>query len=333
MNRWAGSTAATAARWTASRPPAATTSTSSTRPWSASGRWSRPTTSDARRTVERMQALHGEGHPRGQAPHELDQSQSGLRRGGPRSSSPRRSTTRPKNRFLADFRALPRAASWTGDCTTRWPQTAAEADLAGRARHLPRPGALGLQPGRSGQSPAGRFRPATGDAGPAQTAIVGGPAAKLALARHSAAAPRDPRLKLYVTWQLLRFRRDQGTFFSDADYVPLEVEGNSPPRLRVCPATPRDFHARVVRARCRPPPGRPVDSGRRAGAFGGHADGRVGLERHVRRLPGRRGVVLDEPLYRPNLRTQRVSAAAGHGPGRTFRWPCSPARPPDNPRS
>ena len=54
--------------------------------------------------------VHGKGHPRGEGPHELDQSRCGIRRRGPRSSSPPRSTT------------IPRTASWRNSAafTSRW---------------------------------------------------------------------------------------------------------------------------------------------------------------------------------------------------------------------
>jgi malto-oligosyltrehalose synthase len=52
-----------------------------------------------------------------------------------------------------------------------------------------------------------------------------GPQRQLELARQLAASPRDPRLKLYVTWRLLELRRQQGRLFSEGEYVPLAVTG------------------------------------------------------------------------------------------------------------
>jgi (1->4)-alpha-D-glucan 1-alpha-D-glucosylmutase len=45
------------------------------------------------------------------------------------------------------------------------------------------------------------------------------------LARQLARDPRDPRLKLFVTWRALRFRRQHPDLFLTGDYVPLDVEG------------------------------------------------------------------------------------------------------------
>ncbi|MHB1035881.1 MAG: malto-oligosyltrehalose synthase [Pirellulales bacterium] len=47
----------------------------------------------------------------------------------------------------------------------------------------------------------------------------------LALSRRLAQNPRDPRLKLLVTWRTLQFRRQHADLFRLGDYVPLEVEG------------------------------------------------------------------------------------------------------------
>jgi len=50
--------------------------------------------------------------------------------------------------------------------------------------------------------------------------------ALLATARQLGASPRDPRLKLFVTWQMLQFRRQHGRLFRQGRYVPLAVEGS-----------------------------------------------------------------------------------------------------------
>jgi (1->4)-alpha-D-glucan 1-alpha-D-glucosylmutase len=47
----------------------------------------------------------------------------------------------------------------------------------------------------------------------------------LALSRQLAENPRDPRLKLFVTWRVLQFRRQHSDLFQLGDYVPLEVDG------------------------------------------------------------------------------------------------------------
>jgi (1->4)-alpha-D-glucan 1-alpha-D-glucosylmutase len=46
-----------------------------------------------------------------------------------------------------------------------------------------------------------------------------------ALARELAANPRDPRLKLFVTWRTLQFRRLHADLFAHGEYLPLTVEG------------------------------------------------------------------------------------------------------------
>jgi (1->4)-alpha-D-glucan 1-alpha-D-glucosylmutase len=45
------------------------------------------------------------------------------------------------------------------------------------------------------------------------------------LARELAANPRDPRLKLFVTWRVLQFRRLHAELFERGEYIPLKVEG------------------------------------------------------------------------------------------------------------
>jgi (1->4)-alpha-D-glucan 1-alpha-D-glucosylmutase len=47
----------------------------------------------------------------------------------------------------------------------------------------------------------------------------------LSLARGLAQTPRDPRLKLLVTWRVLQFRRRHADLFRLGEYVPLEVSG------------------------------------------------------------------------------------------------------------
>jgi (1->4)-alpha-D-glucan 1-alpha-D-glucosylmutase len=48
----------------------------------------------------------------------------------------------------------------------------------------------------------------------------------LRLARELAENPRDPRLKLFVTWRALQFRRRHDDLFQLGEYVPLEVQGS-----------------------------------------------------------------------------------------------------------
>jgi (1->4)-alpha-D-glucan 1-alpha-D-glucosylmutase len=50
-------------------------------------------------------------------------------------------------------------------------------------------------------------------------------------ARELAANPRDPRLKLFVTWRTLQFRRLHADLFTHGEYIPLTVEGTSAKHL------------------------------------------------------------------------------------------------------
>jgi (1->4)-alpha-D-glucan 1-alpha-D-glucosylmutase len=59
-----------------------------------------------------------------------------------------------------------------------------------------------------------------------QAVLAGGDAARLRVAEQLARSPRDPRLKLFVTWQLLQFRRRHARLFQLGSYVPLEAEGS-----------------------------------------------------------------------------------------------------------
>jgi (1->4)-alpha-D-glucan 1-alpha-D-glucosylmutase len=47
----------------------------------------------------------------------------------------------------------------------------------------------------------------------------------LAVARQLAMNPRDARLKLFLTWRTLQFRRRQAELFQSGEYLPLQVEG------------------------------------------------------------------------------------------------------------
>jgi (1->4)-alpha-D-glucan 1-alpha-D-glucosylmutase len=55
--------------------------------------------------------------------------------------------------------------------------------------------------------------------------VAGNDQAHLALARRLACDPRDPRLKLLVTWQTLQFRRRHAELFRSGEYIPVAVEG------------------------------------------------------------------------------------------------------------
>lgn len=60
-----------------------------------------------------------------------------------------------------------------------------------------------------------------------QSQVSGDQDAFLAFARHVATHPRDPRLKLLVTWQTLQFRRRHANLFHHGQYYPLSVEGTA----------------------------------------------------------------------------------------------------------
>jgi (1->4)-alpha-D-glucan 1-alpha-D-glucosylmutase len=47
----------------------------------------------------------------------------------------------------------------------------------------------------------------------------------LSVARQLALSPRDPRLKLFLTWRTLGFRRRQAALFRGGEYIPLLAEG------------------------------------------------------------------------------------------------------------
>ena len=70
----------------------------------------------------------------------------------------------------------------------------------------------------------------------------------LALARQLAQNPRDPRLKLFVTWRVLQFRRQHADLFRLGDYIPLDVGG------------PQARHVCAFARECAPPsgPGRKI---------------------------------------------------------------------------
>lgn len=58
-----------------------------------------------------------------------------------------------------------------------------------------------------------------------QAAVAGGDEARLRLVQTLGQDPRDARLKLLVTWQLLQYRR-HAAWLSSASYVPVELEGS-----------------------------------------------------------------------------------------------------------
>lgn len=60
-----------------------------------------------------------------------------------------------------------------------------------------------------------------------EEAVVQNGESLVALARELANNPRDPRLKLFVTWRTLQFRRQHAELFLRGEYLPLTVEGTA----------------------------------------------------------------------------------------------------------
>ena len=109
-----------------------------------------------------------------------------------------------------------RAAHRAGGRRQRPGSSSAQADRARRARHLPRHGILGFQPGRSRQSVAGRFRNAeTFAQGNFADYICGRTCSRLGRRWHQASDDR-PRS---------RTAKEEPRLFADGSYVPLEAVG------------------------------------------------------------------------------------------------------------
>ena len=106
--------------------------------------------------ADRARRLHGEGRPRGEGPHVVD-------RPDPAYDDARRGASSRgvlgRRRLRRRARALPRAHRLVerGRRDVAGPERAA-ADLPRRARHLPGHRAVGPEPGRPRQPPAGRLR-------------------------------------------------------------------------------------------------------------------------------------------------------------------------------
>lgn len=137
----------------------------------------------------------------------------------------------PKNRFLPDFQAFHEQVVDWGLYTA----------LAQAALKLASPGVPDIYQGQElwdfslvdpdNRRPVDFARPRNALA-QLQHRVAEGSQARLLLARELAQTPRDPRLKLYVTWQMLQFRRRYGEFFDAAEYVPVTVDG--PQKEHVC---------------------------------------------------------------------------------------------------
>ena len=169
----------------ASPRPAATTSTCSIKVWWAFGRWRLRAAKISRELVARMQAYMEK------ATHEAKVYTSWINPDAQYDAAVRQFVAavlddHPKNRFLAGVQPVSRTGGELGPLR-RARANAAQTDLAGRARHLPGPGAVGFQPGRSGQPPAGRLRQPPEDARPLAEGYRS-PRAIVALGRPAACA-------------------------------------------------------------------------------------------------------------------------------------------------
>ncbi len=132
----------------------------------------------------------------------------------------------PKNRFLADFRPSTSRSS-TGDCTAALVADALEA--------RPRPACPTSTRARNCGTSAWSTRTTAGRSiSPLAAKMLkrlraaGRPrrAAALRLARQLGLDPRDPRIKLFLTWRTLQVPAARGRrSFQDGDYLPLEARG------------------------------------------------------------------------------------------------------------
>jgi (1->4)-alpha-D-glucan 1-alpha-D-glucosylmutase len=130
----------------------------------------------------------------------------------------------PKNRFLAEFRAFhERIVPW-GLYTA----------LAQAVLKLACPGVPDVYQGQelwdfSLVDPDNRrpvdFALRQEMLGSLEAELAAGGMARLALARRLAYGPRDPRIKLLVTWRLLRLRREHPELSRSGTYLPLAIEG------------------------------------------------------------------------------------------------------------
>ena len=153
----AASTGAIAARSTASRCPTAMSNTCSIRCWSAPGRRGsiRPMPRRVGRLAERVEAAMVKSVREGKERSSWSYPNAAYEAGLQRFVRGVLDAGRP-NPFLADFAAFVGVAGAPG--RDRLAGAArAEADRAGRARHLPGRRTVGFQPGRSRQPPPGRL--------------------------------------------------------------------------------------------------------------------------------------------------------------------------------
>ena len=152
------------------------------------------------------------------------------------SSSPRSSTRSGARRSWPTSRGSSgsRRAIGAVNCLA---QTLLKLTVARRPGHLPGQRALGPQPGRPGQPPPSTTACGSGCSGRSSapssvpTATPTGTADADARRRCAALAHRltdgwtDGRIKLYLTWRALRFRREHPDLFQHGAYLPLTAAG------------------------------------------------------------------------------------------------------------
>ena len=127
------------------------------------------------------------------------------------------------NPFLADFCAFHRTDRRTRSSQRTGPG-GCQADGTRSSGHVPGLRALGLQPGRSRQSPARRFRRSNGKAFPAERRVMFSRASSW---RRSCWRDwTDGTVKLFVVWRLLVLRRALSELFRRGLYTPVEVEND-----------------------------------------------------------------------------------------------------------
>ena len=133
------------------------------------------------------------------------------------------------------------------------------------------------------------------------------------LARQLALNPRDPRLKLFVTWRVLQFRRQSADLFRLGDYIPLEASGPQARHVcafaRECPRRSRggkeDCHGD------RTPLDRAVDADADRLSDGPASHGTGCLGRHLRHRRKRDLVHAEEPVHGSGVVACRFPSSVG----------------------
>ena len=125
--------------------------------------------------------------------------------------------------------------------------------------------------------------------------------------------PRDPRLKLFLTWRTLQFRRRHAELFQSGEYIPLEAQGSRAQHVcafvrRLPPVEAPDRPTAIVVVPRWIAQLTPLGA-RRSGATAALGARRLG------RHPPRHGPVAvrpaEEPLYRPELPARRLPVMGG----------------------